>query len=1225
MSECGIKKLIDNTDDYTAIDRAVQFAEKDRRLKAGVRRAKEFDRYGTPDTRVDQYTDRVNEMVGGVLTLESIEGNTFEDIYIDRADNYGNGNVRINGDKLIKLSWGKTADGMYTASIYKGSKKLGSEDAKGIDKLIEESKVAKMSDVTGTVVQNLEDIVNKMLDKDGSRLSEEHQSHLMDVFSTYYSNLQEVGKDVKIDAELFEALDDKINTRGDADPRSGKIRLVLGNQVNHTLTEILAHEMQHTLLSKIISRDAKINTAIRKFRGEFRRHLAKKYNGEGWRVFMRDGITPEMAKEEYEYTIDNNTLSDMDEFLAAITTNESLVSELGTMTREPYELLSRPRDTSTKIGKMWDTLVQLINNAYDGFKKSISKSPREAREYAIHLLDTAMKAAHRDERETSKSWYDKTLEAISKGDSKIAEMTGEINKEHKTLKQHLEDKEQSAVNRVMSRVWKIRGLAKVRSMMLQNAVFSSVTRNMTNPYIAKFYEMFRHSKAFVEKEVVAMKNVTADVLDKKYGFGKLSKTTRKALKRVVIDLDAQVLGKAEDVLGYLKDEDKVTRELREIKKQLNPNSWGAVRELANLLVTNKMTKKNGYVNAAQIWMDYEDGKDTVDQIDKAATLMAIQMSSEHNKAEAIKGLEANLEGVDRVLEMVRASNKEVLEKAYDNNAMYEVKGAKQEVFGREGGIDKKHYLVDKKQMEELVKAGMYNIGKHAELSRVMGEDRYVVVGDSIEVAYTEGMMSVVQLKSEGDSLKAILLESGMLEEDVKKKIIGMARERGKAEEVMIPERTGDGIIYDYKIRLAHEVKEKYMEMDDDIIGVVASTISNLTHKQEAMINNKNAVTYFKKFYDENKESDEFKFIEISANSKGKYKEYWDLIPTYMKKTIAQHDTPLMIEEGLLVDMFGYKDVSMTQLPWVRDSVKRQLVAKKIETVVKEVTARWKKVMVAFTIATIKGNMTSNMLVAMQHTKNKNPVNYMSEFKDIWVEMNEYQDNRKKYVELEVRKKAGEKIAENEFKRLERAMHTSRVHDIMEDGQYNAILEDINTEYFDNKGMIESKIDELIKKASKGNDKGALKDFVDVLYIRKDSRQHDSIMKLTTFSDAINKVIILEDMKRSNDGEVTQEMLNYVDSLHVNYGYLDNRYVKYANDMGFLTFTKYFFRVIPAIAKMAGKKSISMLFTETAVNTTGLGETPMSQLWNPFDSLLRKFTLWGDPLDVGGAVINPAVL
>jgi hypothetical protein len=102
-------------------------------------------------------------------------------------------------------------------------------------------------------------------------------------------------------------------------------------------------------------------------------------------------------------------------------------------------------------------------------------------------------------------------------------------------------------------------------------------------------------------------------------------------------------------------------------------------------------------------------------------------------------------------------------------------------------------------------------------------------------------------------------------------------------------------------------------------------------------------------------------------------------------------------------------------------------------------------------------------------------------------------------------------------------------------------------------------------------------------------------------------------KLLKSGKMPRTWLNYVDGLHVNYGYLDNKYIKYANDMGALVFTKYFFRILPAMARMVATKGLTVAMTEAAQKVTGIDvETPLDQFFDPFNRLLHKASLYTRP-------------
>lgn len=1230
-------EMYEDTQDISMMERVLKKVEDAKRLNELVRKARVNGYYTVPSAKISPYLDYGKDLVGKSLMLESTSNNTAEFVRVTSTEMIGPKKVSINdGQYEVNLNDNMTVDGNYYVSV---SDTLGS--AKG------KVEGTKLTEITGTVVQSLDELVEMTVKEDGAALKPELKEYLQNIFDTYKDILQESGKDVNLDVEFFRALDEAEGSIGQADPKKGKISLLFGSTDNRTNTEILAEELQHVLINRAIKTNPTIAYKIDQLRTAMAKELNKE--GKGYEVFLNNKEKPtedeiNIAKEKWEYAFENQT-HPADEFLAHATTNEKLITALmGVETSENLELFSKIEDKGRIWAKIWNQIVTMINTIYSRNKFN----QKNAHEYAVELMVKLLEVEHRVERQEDKSRYQKILDVISKGDDKIASYTEQIDTEHRTHEEYTKSKT-AKVKNIISSMWKIRGLAKARSFILQNNLFNSVSKNLKNEDVAKFYEMFRHSKEFVEKEVVAVRRRTAKMIDETFGLGKLNKSQKAATKRVIVDSDAKSLGNSKEIMEYLKDPSKVQEEINELTEPFGKSVIKAIDDLAELMVYNKTTNANLYTNASQIayYMVNNATEKTIANIDRAITLRAMQKLSDGDKELALNAIGSNPSGFDSTMELLRTEEAEILEKAYKGEKMYQMKGAKQESFRKE----KKRYLVDKQEMLGLVKAKMHNLGKHEELSALAGKDIYVVIGDSLDTKYSEGLLKVVQLTNEGDSLKYTLMKlTDMSEEDAKVRVEMLAKRKGTEQTTLVPERTIAGEIYDYRLRISHEEKVKYMDMDTDIITTVASTVSNLTHKQEAMLNNYASLNYLRRFHEMYQGSDEFKFVEIGPESKGKHKEYWDMVPHYLKRVIENSGKPLMVTESMLIDYFGYHDVSAINMPWVRDSKKRQLVVKKLENIMMEFARYFKLMIVVFTWATVKANNLSNAMVVLTHTKTfKNPLAYANKYRQVWGMMNTYQKNRKEYIDLELKKKALDKDQKEEIAAIDKKiaaldakMKINPVHPIIEDGQYSVIFEDINTSYFDREGIVEGKINEVIKKAEDKKGRNLLKGLVDVVYLRKDTAIHDSIMKATTYSDVISKVILLIDAQeaaakmkrdgRSNkeigstlygvreesikkfleDGVVPQGWLNHVDGLFVNYGYLDNRYVKYANDVDILRFTKYFFRVFPAMAKLLATKAVSFGVLETIQRVTpGRIETPMDQYFSPFNSLWNRLGVGRD--------------
>ena len=1202
--------------DYDRYTRALEKIEEDKRKEALSRHAYTEGYYSDLADRISEFKEDIKKLVGRTMTIEGLDEYKFEDLTIEKVEALYDDVVLINDEYEVNLAENSllNKDGFVS---------LGSE-AGGI----KGRNTKSMRNLKGNVLAVLDDLVKEAVKADGVGLD----PRLKQVFDTYKKVLESAGAEVEVDVEFMKDLDN-LNTMGEADPDTGKIRLLTGNTRYNSHADILAHELQHVLIRNFLKTNEKFKSEAMRLRDAIKAEGVIDY-----RVFLPEKPTSEdieYAKERYRYVFENSSKTAADEFLAAATTNTKLMDVLGAI-RNPKELNVFPEvdvtgdKAKSKWRKIWNRLIKGMNTIYNA---SVKKN-KSGRDLALDLVNKAMELEYTQKQYKDMNLYEKAINKIMSADRKMARFGERQKKEQRSYEENIREK--GKLSQAIDAIWNIRGLNRAKSALLQNNVFNSLTRDMEQPDVAKFYRMFRHTKAFLENAIAPLKMSTIKMLSEDYGMDKLDVEVRRGAKRAILDTDAKVLGDAKEILSYLEDDSKVEKEIESISKEFSGEVLDEANELASLLVTNVSNKANISTNAHHIGNKYlgEQVGERVSKVDKLVTLLAIKKTGKENKKHAVEAIKGHESGVNKLINMIKQNELKLLEKAYSGDRMYLAKGATQEHYKG----NKQHYIVDAKEAKALTKAKLTMLGKHEALSKALGKDMYVVVGDSIEPGYTEGLLSKVQLRSEGDSLRRLLIEvNGLTEEEANDRIDDLINEQKDGSQALIPERSGHGTIYDYKVRIPYEAKTKYLGLDDDIVWSTAETVANLTHKQEAMVNNRASLHYFKNFYEKYRNSNKFKFVEISEKATGKYKQYWDELPYYMKKElIKNHKGKLMIEESFLVDFFGYKDVSIVNMPIIRNSKKRQLFFKKIENIIQEITGTWKNSVVAKSIDTVLGNNGSNMFVALQHTDYKSPITYLEEFSSIWKDMNRYNKLKAQKTRMDLDKAAGEPVNESKYKSIVASMENTRVHGIIKDGQYSSIMEDLDHTWFDEKGILEEKLDNALDKLKRKNGKIGVKDILDTLYIRKGSVFYDSTMKATLYSDIITKIIISESLANQanrlkkegkSSAEIAKDMLNaseaeidrffssgktpqtwynYLDQLTVNYSYLDNRWIKYANDTLMLSFTKYFFRVFPAMMKMVKNRGVSVFFTEAVQEVVGLdAETPIDQFYNPYDSLSRK--------------------
>ena len=1214
ICETQLDKLIADGNTSEDIVKAAEAALDNLRRSKAVSRAKKTGRYADPRTRED-FTSKTFR--GRTLVLESTEGNKFKEVKVV-SESAVEGGVVINDDILLGND-NMTSDGAWFVTDI-----LGSQGGKS------NAPTTKLKDVSGTISQEIFDLAEELEQEEiGSPvLDKRHADHLFEILSHYHNVLADLGKTIDLNGEILEEVmikgSEQGSNRGSVDPETGKFTIIKGHSKYTSRLEVLVHELQHSLIHNAVEARPGLKGRIEDLRNVIRDELGK--DGKGYEIFLDGIVDPTSAdvaraEEMYQYAF-HNPDHGASEFLAFATTNKQVIKALDLKFKNvERELISKfdIGDGKSRIKKLLNSIIKVINSTYAAMTFG-DTNPRKA---AVALLTQALEASTRSVKEEEASIFDPIFKKVAEGDETISNLTGNIEKEEKDVVQILRtDTTKKGYEKAVGKLWKIGGLSRARSFALRNNLFSSLTRNSSNEDIGKFYDLFRQSKKLIDGTVTKIRTVTAKVLNEDFEFAKMSPGKRSAVKRVLFDTDVNAIGSIDEVMDILEN-NKLESEIEAFSVGLKPSTIKAAKDLAKLMASNVADTNNIFLNAKMIAkvVEQNEAGAKVEQIDKLTSLFALNEMSILDRDLAVGALKENKTGIKKALNLYIEHQKQLTDKAYRGLTEYSVKGQTHDHYLK----DKKYYVVNTSDMNELVKKGkMSNIGKHDELSRILGEDRYVVIGDNIDTAYSEGLMSTVQLRNEGDSLKNILIKEGFTDKEADEKIKNEINSTNRNGNNLIPDRDFNGRVYDYRLRIPQSVKEKYLDLDNDIVPTLGSTVANLTHKDEAMITNKASLRHLNKFYNKYKNNKDFKFVEVSKDSTGKAKEYWDIMPYYLKNELKAQTggEKMFVEESMLIDYFGYKDASLANVPLFNDNIKWKNRVRKLESIAKEIVQNWKKVIVTMTGATITGNLSSNMLVTLQNTTNKTPTWYAKRFTEVWTQLNKYQKEVRDLQRLKLLKEAGDKIPENKIKELETSLKKNPVHALMEDGQYTAILEDIDLGMYENKGILAGMVDDMLGKVGDKNRRENTKAILDTLYLNNDSKVYQKLLKLTQYGDIINRVIIHEDnMLNEKMGE--KESLRYVDGLFVNYAYLDNKYIKWLNDMGMLTFTKFFFRTMPAMLRMAAKKPLTIFLGETSQAVTGIDpETPLDQFYDPFTTLFNKLFVWDQPINMLETLLTP---
>ena len=1083
MCENGIKRVYEGSNEDVEYLRDVgEAAETFSRLERNkaeqlARQAKyhEMGNYKKAVEALNGYTrTRVEKALAGIvgkdITLQNRDEYEFRTVTVKKWEYIKGSIVKVyhdRGTSTIDLDNDMTIDGREYV-------KLGSE----IDKALNTTMIDEMTTLFGN------DIANKAIDIYEEELAQDlnydrdHADHLMDIVDHYTEIIGQMGlRGEPVTVQFLEEVlingVQEDNVKGEAIPEANVMKLVQGHTKYNTKLEIYVHELQHLMLHPFLDpKSPSYNRELAVATDRLRKAMSIAIKPADLIADMQNPSAEDIRRAEkmHKYMFFNGEAANS-EFLAFATTNKNVMNAMNKqgVYKPLMEQIKNPKGT---LQKLWNIVTKLVNAVHKAIKMSseTEKPGMSGHQAAMNIMTKLAELNREQKDEANGKVFDTINDTIEKWDDKVGKYTRDVEDTKEEYKKELAKtlRMKSKFDKMIDKVWKIKLLANARSVMIRNNLFSSLYNLKNNEDVAKFYELFRRTKKVVDKTMVDVKNFTRDMLDKELKFNELDKGTRKAMTTVLLNTDAKALGTIDDLERYLNNEQELEDLVRALKSKVTQKTSLHATALASLLNTNKMHLHNGYFNAESIakFVEGDASPEKIKQIDILVSAIALLKANKQDKAIVAKALKTHKESIGYTLEMLRTREAKLLDSGYKDASWAYAKGSKQESYT--GNIS--YYIVPKEEAEKLKKAKIYTIEKHEDLSRIMGEEMMLVAGEAFEVPYTEGAISMVQLKNEGDSLRRILEASGKYaEKDVQDLIDNEIDMVGKnTYGSLVAERNHKGEPFDYRVRIPHEIKADYLQLDNDFVETVAATVGNISHKDEAIANNRAIVNYLMGFYDKYKNDPEFKFVEITPDNE--YKEYWSRLPYYLKKMVTRENAGqevLYVEESMLVNTFGYKDVSIANTEWMQGHKRLQAWGRKGEKVIQELAARWKKLVVPTLMSTVEGNLQSNMVVSMQYMQDKDPIEFGKKWLGMWSEMERYHETSKELIQAQLKADGGDKDAAAKVKSLQKELESNPMHPIINDGQYTSLLEDIDLGE-GKQGILEGQVQKMFDRIKKSD-------------------------------------------------------------------------------------------------------------------------------------------------------------
>lgn len=1051
--------------------------------------------------------------------------------------------------------------------------------------------------------------------------------------NTYEKTMQDLGTgNVKL--RMFENMVD--NTAGQINLRTKEMQ-IRWNKMSRLsrVSEIFLHEVNH-LMSHHVFKD---NIKLRRLMEDLRDSAID--SGVTYKLFLEGVQNPtkeeiEIAKMKFERTFDKT--ADVEEFYAYATTNEKVynaIKDIEITTKLVKELDLDPNKREP-FKKVLNKLIKIVNDVW----KLLSGRGDTGGKMIVDMISTI---ARLDAEQTQAKYKaenaDIGLSDYAKGKiAKLDEALEPVVQKVSDWNDKLSAKQ--GASWLGEQIKKIPVLNDLMETGISQYLWRMVTQDTTSNDVADMYMVFRHSKQVVEKHTADIRNGVLAVAKDLYKD--LDKSTKDSITRIILEADVAQFT-ALEIKEYLDNPASLDAEIARLKQELTPNKdrLEQIEGLAEYLVSGKTIVHNQQMNAnnivAGLYKEQQKykkpNKQRVMMVDKLVSLIALK-NSDKTQLDLLKNVDNEI--LNKTINMYRGY--------IDNmraNATLDINDPIPKGYTRpEDGL-LKYELIP----EEEVKAQESVLMKlvHEEpYAIVEGKRYYLMTGRTKSVGFNEGAIGLISHTTEGIPISSLIrknnelkgkleLLDGELKRKTKETVLNISRKkpealkqfRLEAGQTLVPVYDHQNNLVDYRIQLTKLEKELHLpDRKTELEEVMSHTFSRsiktsltatenkrvidtiIEHSARGVLERPNDYVLIEEYTEEDR---------LNGVKREKRHDRWEYLPDHTKDYIFQkvnkYNTSNNKNKGILIHkdfvelMTGEKDVTIGNFAKFGIDLRKYPVARArlmaLESYLAEILGYVKNAMVVLNADVLLGNQTSNAIVAMTH--GIDPITYAKKFKTRWQQLNEYNEKLQQVAELEVRKMAGENV-ENKIKQLKRQLEGNVWDELVKDGQYTALVEDINIE-----GQGEGQLMTMAKNyLEKKNWLGAINAVKNVLYINRTTNLYNSMLKTVHYGDAITRQIIKEELEKKaieRDGEVTKkverEILNYLDQLLVNYGYTMNRWWKYAERVGGLFFMKYYLSQAKAIMSMTKKNPARSVLMQGAQRVTGL------DFQDPLDTYLRS--------------------
>jgi hypothetical protein len=1068
--------------------------------------------------------------------------------------------------------------------------------------------------------------------------------------------------------EMVPNLNVHINNAGKANfgqinVKEGSIHIVKGVGGSKSLMEIYVHELYHAVTDFALSN---VNTYVRsttarieKLRANFLKHTKESD------LVRMSGNT--ISLQDAEKILDHLTdpKQGLHEFVALSMTNKAVMNQLKSLNINDKE------DTSNQ--PLFYRLLDAVTSLFNAVAAIVTKEPKDNDLARMVFLVAKLNQAHKKpleakrlagirnlisifeplERKWEDFWSKKERDA-REDITKSARKKGEGNLRYGVRLAARSFYDQNARDIIgnaaaLTNIPFLQAEGTMRTM-LREMQQGDKLENLAGRFgmISQHIDQQREFLATYTSKTV-MEGMTR----------KLTEEEESVLTDVILDTDLSSVFFTYDIKALLSSRKNVNKEIANIIKRLEAltdgdkdrvNFYDGQTSLLAAYMVNHVDNiallKNADNIAKQLGTKHENmevSSEIVRLIDELATLKAIGRTSTAKKQAMLELMEDQPSGVDNLVAF-QFGQKDFAEKTLFKtpaDKMKIIKGYSAQIMDQDlettvAPVDKEKEL--KAQGYKLVKVlvshemdgnktdmGLYvnNTFMQQRFHRVgLRTTEKARRGTSVSEKYALAGDDMPGLRAAAD-IRKMKKRMGQVVELMREGKYNAEDEVNSSDLMISPVLNNKGEVRNFTYGMDKQVKIDVLGMERKISVVLGRTAASTYDKKETESFNEKILNLIMEDVEKNLKdkkrigTNNKEYIKIHKDSDNKeVLDFWKILPTEVK---VKYKEGFHVRRDLMYSFLGFRELSVTDMPVLSNMIEAyptvfgkvvKYALQFAETLWKELIKISKADIIIRTPGVFIGNVVSNFMLM-----------YVSgySFKEITrlklqgvKELNLYVEGLKRRIALEAKENAGiiSKAEKRELNTIQNNLDNSPVKDLVDEGFYTTIIEEMEHgeetgSYFTRKAK--KKLNSMPKIFSDG---------VNALYITESTKLFKLIEKGVQASDFAARYAQFHLMREkgiSKEKAIVEIRDNFID-----YNKPNSRFLEWANQMGFVMFTKYFTRIQRVIFKYGKRDPLKVLLSILAQDYA-LGEIDtfddqslitkdMGNLfYNPLDNLMRVIT------------------